>query len=541
MRSPLGRWIVWILAIVLSVAGVWISYALTIEHFDIKVKRFQQTVDEARKAATQPATAPATRPDAAKASSNQAKKPEKEKGLLEQVCEAFETSSCEEVALSKWGEIKLGSQPETAALPTAQLGLFYFIAVVWWLVLVGQVSPSRWWVHLLLVLVAAVGLAVSVYLDVVMFTQLDYWCPWCFVSHVISLLLFVCVLLLWPRRLPEAPAAPESSAAMRVSELVSDWPHWWMLAVAPVVILLTFAVAHLYLWRGYESRMVEIRLKMDQETIKQAAKRLEKYESDLARTEQGYQKLKQRYEGSWQHMATAWQIAPRVDIPIEGRPTFGPADARHTVVIFSDFQCPSCRRYEKWFYDTVVPLGEKNGGLRVVFKHWPICTDGCNPNVSFNLHPKACQAARAAEAAMMLGGDDAFWKMHGLLFEHHADWVKNTALFVEYARRIGLDADAFVAAMNGDEVLARIKRDAEEGANLGRDQVDEKELEYVKVNSTPSLFIDGKRIPNPGYVNTWKSILRMSPPRPTPPAQRSATKPVDKAEDDHSDSETAAP
>lgn len=142
---------------------------------------------------------------------------------------------------------------------------------------------------------------------------------------------------------------------------------------------------------------------------------------------------------------------------------------------------------------------------------------------------------------MMLGGDDAFWKMHGLLFEHHADWVKNTALFVEYARRIGLDADAFVAAMNGDEVLARIKRDAEEGANLGRDQVDEKELEYVKVNSTPSLFIDGKRIPNPGYVNTWKSILRMSPPRPTPPAQRSATKPVDKAEDDHSDSETAAP
>ncbi|NLX14751.1 MAG: thioredoxin domain-containing protein [Phycisphaerales bacterium] len=536
MRSPVGRWIVWILGILLSLAGAWISYGLTLEHFDAKVKRFQQTVDEARVAATQPTTQPDTEdqaeaapPSPTSGSPDNAQHAEQEKGFLEQVCEAFETSSCEEVALSKWGEIKLGSQAEASAIPTALLGMFYFLAVAWWLVLIGQVSPSRWWAHLPLVLVAAIGLAISIFLDVIMFSQLEFWCPWCLVTHILSLLLFVCVLLLWPRKLPEAPTAPESSSAIHVSELVNEWPHWWMLSVTPVVILLTLALAHLYLWRGYENRMVEIRIKMDQETIRRAAKSLERYEADLARNKKGYQNLKQRYEGSWQHMFTAWQIAPRVDIPIENRPSFGPPDARHTVVIFSDFACPACRRYEKWFYDTIVPLGDRYGGLKVVFKHWPICTDGCNPRVFYNLHPQACASARAAEAAFVVGGDDAFWKMHGLLFEHDTDWLPNPAKFMEYAQQIGLDMNAFVAAMDSEEVLERIKRDAEEGFNLGRDQANATERKYIQVNSTPSLFVDGKRLPNPGFVNTWKAILRMPAPKPTPSASDPASLSEDEA------------
>lgn len=529
MKSPVGRWIVWVLCILFSVAGVWISYALTLDHFETKVRLLQQTADEARADAAQPVAQPDAEddeelptPTPENGSAADTEKPEREKGFLDQVCEAFATSSCEEVALSEWGEIRLGDQPEAAAIPTAQLGLFYFIAVAWWLVLIGQVSSSRWWAHLPLVAVAAVGLAVSIFLDVMMFTQLEFWCPLCLVTHVLSLLLFVGVLLLWPRKLPEARTAPKSSSAVRVSEMVDDWPHWWMLAVAPPVILLTLAVAHLHLWRGYESRIVGIRLKTDQETIRQAAESLDSYKTRLARAEarreRAEKQYRRRYEGSWQHMVIAWQIIPRVDIPIEGRPSLGPDDARHTVVIFSGFQCPGCRRFEKWLYDTIVPLGPEYGGLRIVFKHWPISV-GCNPYTAHDMHPLACDAALAAEAALMLGGNEAFWEMHELLVDHYPEWARNPAIFVEYARQIGLDPDAFVATMNGEDALARVKRDIEDGVNLGRDQVPEEEREWIKVNSTPSVFVNGKRLQNPGFTRAWRNILRIPPPPPNPPGR----------------------
>ena len=46
----------------------------------------------------------------------------------------------------------------------------------------------------------------------------------------------------------------------------------------------------------------------------------------------------------------------------------------------------------------------------LAIRHFPMCK-ACNPH-ALDLHPNACWAARAAEAASIVGGDAAFWRMH---------------------------------------------------------------------------------------------------------------------------------
>src|SRR5690606_24896957 len=122
-----------------------------------------------------------------------------------------------------------------------------------------------------------------------------------------------------------------------------------------------------------------------------------------------------------------------------------------------------------------------HGGLRVVFKMWPISTS-CNPTAKTDLHPVACDASLAAQAAFMLGGNEAFWKMHDLLFETQSQWKRTTKQlesgvprpdFTSYAVQIGLNPDAFRKAMTSPEALAAVKADIEEGINLGKDLMEQ--------------------------------------------------------------------
>ena len=224
-----------------------------------------------------------------------------------------------------------------------------------------------------------------------------------------------------------------------------------------------------------------------------------------------WKKQFKNYDNHWQHAYLSWNLSPPVDIDIAGRPARGPENARHTLVVFSDFQCSWCRQYEDYVRKTIVPSGKKKGGLKVVFKHWPICTD-CNEFASRNSHPMACKASLAAEAARLLGGDEAFWKMHDLLWEHQARWAKSGS-FAELAREIGLHEKEFLAAMDSEEAIRQVKADIAEGANLGKGQLKEKTQEFVKVNSTPSVFIDNKRVWRMHKKKELWSMILTAPPR----------------------------
>jgi protein-disulfide isomerase len=171
--------------------------------------------------------------------------------------------------------------------------------------------------------------------------------------------------------------------------------------------------------------------------------------------------------------------APTFDIPIGERdPQYGTRKAPYPLVIFSDFQCPGCRALEK----QLKLLVQANPGLlKLVYKHYPLSTD-CNSILKGNLHPMACQAARAASAAFFVGGNDAFWEYGELLFTNQKHL--NNRPWLDYAKRVDLDLQQFEEQLaEGSEADIKVLEDLILGIELKLGGI------------TPHLFFLGKRIP----------------------------------------------
>jgi protein-disulfide isomerase len=144
------------------------------------------------------------------------------------------------------------------------------------------------------------------------------------------------------------------------------------------------------------------------------------------------------------------QLAPdpaRPGLTVAADPYRGKPDAPLTVVEFSDFQCPACRRH---VLETQPVLDQKlvdTGKVRWVFKHRPL-----------REHAWAAAAAAAAECAAEQG---QFWAMHHLLYEKQEQWATAEAdkALPGLAEEIKLDGDRFAACFNGRAALERVLRD----------------------------------------------------------------------------------
>ncbi len=149
-----------------------------------------------------------------------------------------------------------------------------------------------------------------------------------------------------------------------------------------------------------------------------------------------------------------------VSIDTDGAPRLGPADSKVTVVIFSDFQCPFCRKAHK----PLLAL-QKHYNVALYYKHYPLR----------QAHEHAEGAARAAWAAQQQG---KFWPMHDVLFanNHALTWDKVQG----YAKQLGLDAKKFAADVKGEASKKAVDRDY----NQGRE---------AQVDGTPTFFINGRR------------------------------------------------
>ena len=156
---------------------------------------------------------------------------------------------------------------------------------------------------------------------------------------------------------------------------------------------------------------------------------------------------------------------------LASRWTWGDSDAPVQVVMISDYQCPDCRKFEQ---EIQTVLAERND-VALSVKQFPMCTD-CNPNLSRNMHANACWAARAAETAGILGGDEAFWAMHRWLFEHEGQFPGGRLPVL--VNELNFDPKVFTQIMTSDETLDLVQGDIADGVELG--------LFY-----TPMIFING--------------------------------------------------
>jgi protein-disulfide isomerase len=167
---------------------------------------------------------------------------------------------------------------------------------------------------------------------------------------------------------------------------------------------------------------------------------------------------------------------PRAQVAIPASaPTLGPASAPVTMVEFSDYQCPYCRRAQ----ETVDQLLAKyKGKLRLVHRDFPL--DG---------HPGAMPAARAARCA---GEQGKFWDYHRGLLTVLGDFSEQD--LKGRAVTLGLDASKFEACLQSSRHDEEIRASVEEGARIG-------------VTGTPAFFINGRMMFGARPIEQFEELI----------------------------------
>jgi len=161
------------------------------------------------------------------------------------------------------------------------------------------------------------------------------------------------------------------------------------------------------------------------------------------------------------------------DMKVGKLPTLGNKDAKVTVVEFSDFQCPFCKKY---FDDSHAQLKTDyidTGKIQFAYRHYPLSS----------IHPLAQKAAEAAECANDQG---KFWDYHDQLFGQQATWSALAATaavdsFVDMAGTVGLDTTQFRSCLED----SKDKKNVDDDAAVGN---------QVQVDGTPTFFINGTRL-----------------------------------------------
>jgi len=189
-----------------------------------------------------------------------------------------------------------------------------------------------------------------------------------------------------------------------------------------------------------------------------------------------------------------------------GQPAKGPADAKVTIIEYSDFQCPYCAR----FAEQTLPQIETNYGDRAlfVFRNYPL------PE---NMHPYAEKAAEAGECA---NDQDKFWEYHDMLFQNQpqlASLVQSGGVnqvveqLKQYAASLNLDTTRFSQCLDSGEDVDKVKADQTSLIDLLNSM-------GITQYGTPAFFINGEFVMgaypydenSPGYQTgmfTFKKLI----------------------------------
>src|SRR5262245_7156315 len=328
-------------------------------------------------------------------------------------------SSCDRAASSAWGTIPFLGWPLSHAGAACFGGL-----LVAWLLTRGRLTLALRW------LVRA-GAAASLLLICVMLVE-DLLCPYCLAVHVANVL-FAALVELGPR------AGARSSARALAGAV---------LGCAAITASLALAES------GMRAR--------SERDLAGAIREIQ----DRAAPSAG---VEDPGTGLDSIVPAATDPEPKV---FTGRYRLGPERAPIRIVMITDYGCPDCRNFEAQAMEILA----RRPDVSLSIKHFPFCTD-CNPTPGVrNLHPNSCWAARAAEAAGLLLGDDAFWRMHRWLFDRRGSFTD--AELDAGLRELGFERDPFLAAMRSAETLRRVQADIGEAVGLG-------------LQATPMMFVNG--------------------------------------------------
>ena len=166
---------------------------------------------------------------------------------------------------------------------------------------------------------------------------------------------------------------------------------------------------------------------------------------------------------------------PRIRLTVGDSPRRGPAGSPVTIVEYSDFQCPYCRRVQPTLLEVLDKYGDK---VSLVYKDLPLR----------QIHP---QAQKAAEAARCAGDEGKFWEYHDKLFELSRIQKSD---FATIAADLELNTLSFGECLDSGKYESRINTDYKEAVALG-------------VQSTPIFFVNGIEVKGALPLRDFSQII----------------------------------
>lgn len=182
----------------------------------------------------------------------------------------------------------------------------------------------------------------------------------------------------------------------------------------------------------------------------------------------------------------------------------GDASAPIQVIEFADFECPGCRM----FYSALTPILERfKGQYGFVFKNYPLDAE-CNPGITSKFHENSCFAANFTKCA---GEQGRFWEGVDYAFTDPVLELDATRseqglsaaqireqLLTGAANSIGLDLEGLKECISSGRHFEKIKGEIKEADALG-------------LRSTPSIWVNGRRVETPtpdALEKIFEAILR---------------------------------
>lgn len=164
----------------------------------------------------------------------------------------------------------------------------------------------------------------------------------------------------------------------------------------------------------------------------------------------------------------------RFDIDVDDDPSLGPPDAPITIVEFSDFNCPYCKRFHGETFPAL--LAAYPDQIHFVYRDFPVVG--------------GFEAAQAAECANEQGG---FWPFHDLLLSGNEPTLNANAYGV-YADELGLDSQALLDCVESGQFTDEVEADARYASGLG-------------VTGTPTFFINGIPLVGAQPIQAFQQVI----------------------------------
>jgi protein-disulfide isomerase len=167
---------------------------------------------------------------------------------------------------------------------------------------------------------------------------------------------------------------------------------------------------------------------------------------------------------------------PAIEIAADPSRLRGDPKAPVTIVEFSDFSCPFCRKAEAIITEV---LAKYPGQVTLGYRDFPLET----------LHP---QAELAAEASRCAADQGKYWEYHDLLFARSDKQTSDVLL--DDARTLKLDDKQFAACLSSGSYKAKVEQDIQMGSRAG-------------VVATPGFFINGTFVNGAQPAATFEKII----------------------------------